>query len=169
MLIERPDNRSNLRRGELWRRGFLVLALVGMLLCSGAIAAAPAATLPADRYSAESKDDQKAITERFGIQIQSLRLSTAGYMLDFRHKVLDAKKAAYLHTYSVKPFVWDPTSNVSVTPPSTKIGILRQGKNDAREGHIYTTMFANPGRRFKQGDRVTLVLGDLVIENMEIE
>jgi len=167
MLIDRSSSWS-LKRHQGLRRGIhFGLILASLLLGTEGMAAA--ANLPAERYSAESTDDRHAIAERFGIQIQSLRLSTAGYMLDFRHKVVDAEKAAYLHSYRVKPYVWDPQANVSVTPPSTKIGILRQGKNDAREGHVYTTMFANPGRRFKQGDRVTLVLGDLVVENIEIE
>jgi len=109
------------------------------------------------------------VVEKFGIEIKSLRVSTAGYMLDFRHKVVDAAKASPLHSYSVKPYLWDPENNVSVVPPHTRIGILRQGKNDARDGRIYTTMFANPGRRFKPGDQVTLVLGDLVVEDMTIE
>ncbi|PUB76283.1 MAG: hypothetical protein DBP03_04790 [gamma proteobacterium symbiont of Ctena orbiculata] len=147
--------------------------LLGFVLFNSVVLSANAPALqpalPEIRYSAENEEHLKSIVDKFGVEIKSLRLSAVGYMLDFRHKVVDAKKAAYLHSYKIQPYVWDPKANISVVPPSTKVGILRQGKNDAREGNIYTTMFANPGRRFKRGDKVTLVIGDLVIEDMEIE
>ncbi|MEW8300757.1 MAG: hypothetical protein AB2722_17015 [Candidatus Thiodiazotropha sp.] len=154
-------------------KGYLLFLLLWFVLFNSAVLSAnaptPKPTLPEVRYSANNAEHMKSIADKFGIEIKSLRLSTVGYMLDFRHKVVDAKKAAYLHSYKIQPYVWDPKDNVSVVPPSTKVGVLRQGKNDAREGKIYTTMFANPGRRFKQGDKVTLVIGDLVIEGMKIE
>ncbi|PVV16181.1 MAG: hypothetical protein B6D82_01610, partial [gamma proteobacterium symbiont of Ctena orbiculata] len=166
-LKNRPGVITNLAKS------YLLLLLLGFVLFNSAVlsanATAPQPALPEIRYSAENVEHLKSIVDKFGVEIKSLRLTAVGYMLDFRHKVVDAKKAAYLHSYKIKPYVWDPNDNVSVVPPSTKVGTLRQGKDNAREGNIYTTMFANPGRRFKRGDKVTLVIGDLVIEDMKIE
>ena len=48
-------------------------------------------------------DDPEAIARTWGIRIESLRLSASGYMLDFRYRVVDERRAKPLFERKIKP------------------------------------------------------------------
>ena len=124
----------------------------------------------AQRYAMDEEESKVAIKEEFGVEIQPLRVTAAGNMLDFRYRVLDAEKAAALHRPQIRPYLMDPDSKARLRVPKTKVGTFRQGKNIApQKDRVYTTLFANPGRRLGPGEEITVVFGDMVLEGMRIQ
>ena len=109
------------------------------------------------------------IAERWGIEIQAIRLSANGYMLDFRYRVLDAAKAAQLSDRKATAYLIDQASGAKMAVPSPpKIGPMRTLKQ-IEAGRTYFIFFANPGKFIKPGNKVTVVVGDFRAENLIVE
>jgi hypothetical protein len=109
---------------------------------------------------------------RLGIRMEGLRLSAAGYLLDLRYRVIDPAKAAPLLDKKTRPYLLDEASGAQLAVPDTaKLGQLRTtGRNKVVHGdRDYFILFANPGRFVQAGNRMTLVMGDLRIENITVE
>lgn len=106
-----------------------------------------------------------------GIRMDGLRLSAAGYMLDFRYRVVDPDKAAVLLDRKIRPYLLDEASGAQLGVPDTaKLGQLRTtGRNKVVPDQDYFILFANPGRYVQAGTRMTLVMGDVRIENLIVE
>lgn len=122
---------------------------------------------PSAAAAAAKKAD---LAERFGIEFAALRLTSGGTMLDFRYRVVDSQKAAALLQKRSKPYLLDPVTGARLMVPSPAyIGPLRQTAVAPEVGKTYFIFFGNAGRLLKQGDRVTLVLGDARFEGLEIE
>lgn len=125
-----------------------------------AIAAAPETTVGAPRDS---------LVDRWGIEIEGLRRTSGGYMLDFRFRVLDTAKAAPLFVRATKPYLLDPVSGAKFQVPNPpKTGPLRTS-NPPKEGVVYWMFFANPGRYLEPGASVTVVIGEFEAENLIVE
>ena len=109
---------------------------------------------------------------RLGIRMEGLRLSAAGYMLDFRYRVIDPARAAPLLDKKVRPYLLDQESGAQLAVPDTaKLGQLRTtGRNKViHDDRDYFILFANPGRFVQAGSKMTLVMGDLRIDNITVE
>ena len=105
----------------------------------------------------------------WGIEIMYVRQTAAGYMLEFRYKVVDAKKAQGLFERQVKPMlIHAETGARFVVPTPAKTGALRNS-NPPKDGHTYWMFFANPGQFVKVGDNVSIEIGDFVAENLEVQ
>ncbi len=113
----------------------------------------------------------REIAGRWGVQLISLTLSAADYMMDLRFRVLDADKAALFFDHRIKPYVLAERSGAKLpVPMATKVGALRptnRGKN-IKDGKNYYMMFANPDRHVQRGDKVTLVIGDFRVEHLRV-
>ena len=112
------------------------------------------------------------VVASLGIKIRGLVLSSADYMLYFRYRVVDPAKAAPLMDRKIKPYlVVEATGNRLDIPNTPKLGLLRQTprSSSVAKERDYFIMFANPGRRLKSGDKVSLMVGDTKIENLPIE
>lgn len=109
------------------------------------------------------------VKEKWGIEVTSLRLSAAGHMVDFRYRVLDAKKAETLFVRENKPFLIDQKSEkVLGVPNKGKVGPLR-ASNMSKEDRIYWMFFGNTGGLIKPGSVVTVVIGDFRVENLVVQ
>ena len=108
--------------------------------------------------------------ERWGIQVDSIKLSAAGYMLDFRYRVLDAEKASPVLNRRVKPFLVVDASGARLMVPNTpKLGLLRQVASGTSPDRTYFMLFANPGKAVQPGSKVSLVMGDMKIEDIAVQ
>ena len=100
-----------------------------------------------------------------GIAVQSVHLSSAGYVLDMRYKVLDIEKAAAMVGRQAKPYVLVEKSGIKLgVPVSYKLGPLRQSTTHPEDGRIYFTFFSNPARHVESGDSIRLVVGEYTTE-----
>ena len=111
---------------------------------------------------------ESMLSKKWGIEIQSIRLTAENRMIDFRYKVLDPEKAASLFKRETKPYLTDRKSGKSLTVPVTaKVGPLRNS-NMPQKGRIYWMFFGNPGV-VKAGNQVDVVIGDFKAENLTVE
>jgi hypothetical protein len=114
-----------------------------------------------------------AATEaQWGIRVEGLRLSAAGSMLDFRYRVLDAKKAAPLLDGKLQPMLLDAAHGARLgVPESAVLGRIRQTarNNNIKLDRNYFIMFGNPGKVLQSGDKVTLLLGQVKITDLSVQ
>lgn len=110
------------------------------------------------------------LRETAGIEIESIRLSSAGYMLDFRYRVVNSSLAVPIMDRSAVCYVIDQKSGAKmIVPAPPKVGSLRQKTVAPTEGKIYYIMFANPGRRVQPADKVTVVINNLEIPDLIVQ
>jgi hypothetical protein len=142
-----------------------LLLLVGLCFMLSSCAA-----LSLTKQKAQNEQDWADIEEKYGIEILGIQPSAAGYMLDFRYRVVDAEKASPLFHPTVKPYLIDQKTGTSMTVPAPpKVGALRQrSAKSARTNYTSFILFANPGSQIKPSDKVTIVIGDLRIENLVV-
>ncbi len=108
--------------------------------------------------------------DRYGIQVEGVRHTAAGYMLDFRYRVVDAERAATLIHPRLRPYLVDEqTGKQYVVPTVGRVGPLRQTRAKVEAGRTYFVFFANPGRAVAQGTKVSVVMGDLVIKDLTVQ
>lgn len=146
--------------------------------------ARPEERLVAVREEAAARDArellalEQALTpleQQWGIKLLGIRLTAAGYALDFRYKVLDPRKAAPLvqRRFSPVPYVIVERTGAKLGVPFTeKAGSLRSSVTTAdqiRRGRNYTALFANPGRHARIGDRVTVAFGGFRAEHLVVQ
>jgi hypothetical protein len=113
---------------------------------------------------------EETAEQKLGIEIIGIRLSAAGYMLDFRYRAVDPERAAILFDRKTKPYlIHEGTGARFLVPAPAKVGPLRQTTNKPEAGRSYFMMFANPSRYVKAGDRVTIVFGDYRMEHLKVQ
>lgn len=154
------------RPGKL-RTGPAVLLIV-MAVCVGlTTGCASTGDESVDPQPAPPTEVEQTIEENWGVEVVALRLTGAGYMLDFRYKVLDVEKAAELFERAHKPaLIHKGTGAKLEVPRPAKTGPLRP-TNPPEAGRTYFILFSNPGV-VKAGDEVTVSIGgfeaDVVVE-----
>jgi hypothetical protein len=123
---------------------------------------------PAKPVAAIPIGEANQILRKWGIAIDGLRLTASGYMLDFRYRVLDARKARPLFERKTKPVLRDEaTGAVMSVPVPPKTGALRNS-NDPKAGKGYFMFFANPGRFLKARSRVTISIGEFSVSGIQV-
>lgn len=143
------------------RKVFLSLTLSAVLILSGCATAAKR-----DEDFGISEADPEA---KWGIRVEGIRLSAADYMLDFRYRVIDPKKAKALFKREDKPYVIDQKTGAKFMVPSPpKVGPLRTS-DIPQEGKIYFIIFANPGKYIKRGNPVTVVIGNFQAKDLIVQ
>ncbi len=135
-------------------RWFVLVALAGAVGCGNV--GRRASMTPADEW---------------GIVPVALRPTFGGNLLDFRFKVVDAKKARPLFDRRIKPYLVDRASHEALgMPEDSKLGALRAGlRNPPIAGKLYFVLFANARGTVHRGSRVDVVLGDCKLENVRVE
>lgn len=116
----------------------------------------------------EGQFEQSQPEEDWGIKVESARLSAAGYMVDFRFRVLDAAKAAQIFNRKIMPHMIDQTTGATfIVPAPPKVGQLRSSGN-IQEGKIYFIFFANPAKYVKSGNKITVEVGDFKVQDIVV-
>ena len=112
-----------------------------------------------------------SLEEQWGVKIESLRISAAGNLVDFRFRIIDPEKASYLVDRKNKAYMIDQSSGKVLSVPTTaKVGPLRQTVRYGlpKADRVYFILFGNP-HVLKSGDKATVVIGDFRAENIVIE
>jgi hypothetical protein len=159
----------------------LLVLWSGLVPCAAAAAAAqepeamvgvtaiPGPPAAAGTPHAVRAADKAALAARWGIEIQGLYLTAAGYMLDFRYRVLDPEKAAPLFERRFKPVLTDErTGAVMAVPVPPKTGALRSS-NAPQAGRTYFMFFANPGKFVARHSRVTVTIGEFSVGGLSVK
>lgn len=136
-----------------------------LVLWSGAAFGGPAEMAPGDADELPGTDIA-ALEETWGIRVDGIRRSAAGYMLDFRYRVLDPEKAAPLFERKTKPYLIDQASGKKFQVPNPpKTGPLRSS-NTPQADRVYAIFFGNPGTFIRPGSKVTVVIGDFKLTDL---
>jgi hypothetical protein len=105
---------------------------------------------------------------QWGVEVVFVRQTAAGYMLEFRYKVVDADKAKPLFLRQTKPLLTHAESGAKlIVPTPAKTGALRNS-NPPLDGHTYWMFFANPGKLVKRGEHVNIEIGDFLAERLVV-
>jgi hypothetical protein len=105
---------------------------------------------------------------QWGVEVLFVRQTSAGYMLEFRYKVLDADKAKPLFERQTKPMLTHAKSGAQlIVPTPAKTGALRNS-NSPQAGNTYWMFFANPGKLVKPGDQVKIDIGAFSAEGIVV-
>ena len=113
-----------------------------------------------------------SVEATYGIQVEGLRLTAAGSMLDFRYRVLDAQKAVPFLNGKIQPYLLDEARSAKLGVPNTpKLGRIRQTSrnNVIHTDRSYFIMFGNPGKALQSGDKVTLLLGQVKVTDLTVQ
>jgi hypothetical protein len=150
------------------RRVIVALVLMGSIGMLAGCVTAPTSDLLGQTAPAE----KPSVETTYGIKVEGLRLTAAGSMLDFRYRVLDAKKAAPMLNGKIQPYLLDETHGAKLGVPDTPVlGRIRQ---TSRNGVIHTDrsyfiMFGNPGKALQSGDKVSLLLGQVKVTDLRVQ
>jgi hypothetical protein len=105
----------------------------------------------------------------WGIEILYVRQTAAGYMLEFRYKVVDAEKAKPLFERQTKPILTHAETGAKlIVPTPAKTGALRNS-NPPLADHTYWMFFANPGKLVESGEHVNIQIGDFLAEKLVVQ
>lgn len=129
-----------------------------------AVSPAPTASHGPPRHPRE----KTFLKRRWGVEVMSVRQTAAGYMLEFRYRVLDAEKAKPLFERKTKPVLTHAESGARlIVPTPAKTGALRNS-NPPLAGHTYWMFFANPGRLVKPGEHVNVEIGEFHADGLVV-
>jgi hypothetical protein len=118
----------------------------------------------------ETTPVRRQIEASLGIESVAIRQTSAGYMLDYRYRVLDPVLAADMLDRKIKPYLLHEASGkVLAVPVTAKVGPLRQSTLKPEAGRIYFMMFGNAGNLVQAGDKVSLIIGEHRIEHLTVE
>jgi hypothetical protein len=152
------------------RKALLAAALILTLAVTALPVSRAEAGLDTSAAAQKRHPREKTFMKReWGVEIVFVRQTSAGYMLEFRYRVLDADKAEPLFDRQVKPVLTHVESGARmIVPTPAKTGALRNS-NPPLDDHTYWMFFANPAKFVKPGDLVTIEIGDFVAENIVVE
>jgi hypothetical protein len=167
-----------MNRSKRFSKVLAVVALTASTLCVSATAAASGTAEAQDRVA--NPDDAVGIVKthprqktymkrKWGVEVLWVRTTAAGYMLEFRYKVLDAEKAKPLFVRQDKPvLIHEKSGSRMIVPTPGKVGALRNS-NTPKEGTVYWMFFANPGKYVKPGDQVSIQIGDYLQQHLVVQ
>jgi hypothetical protein len=102
----------------------------------------------------------------WGVEVIGVHPVSSGYMLAFRYRVLDTKKAKPVNDMKGKAYLIDEATHTRLAVPALEnVGELRTGAAPETD-RTYFMIFGNPGRLVKAGSRVSVVIGDFHAEDM---
>jgi hypothetical protein len=128
-----------------------------------------AAVSEGNGFIQQTKEQKQALSEKWGVELVAMRSTAAGHMVDFRYRVLDAKKAAPLFKRQTKPYlIHQASGKVLAVPNTAKLGSLRNS-NTPQEGRTYWMFFGNHHRIVQKGDKVTVAIGDFRAADIEVD
>lgn len=156
---------KQIRTSSPWRR-----ALAALALCT------TAASVLADEPAAPAAPATPAAAQRLedlGVELVGVRLSGADFLIDVRYRVKDVAKAQALMERKVHPvLVNEATGERYYVPQAPKLGALRQSataKQPVQLDKVYFMLFANPDRKLRSGEKVTLHAGESTVKGLLVQ
>jgi hypothetical protein len=138
----------------------VLAAFAGQSALNGGGGSAPAAEEPSP--GAPQLVSASQFERQLGVRITQVTVSGGGGLIDVRYQVLDPDRAVALH--ESKPALVD--EGTGVVADQLFMGHNHQSAFHTAETYFY--LFDNPGSLVKPGARVTVVLGGLRLEHVEV-
>ncbi len=147
------------------------MGLPAIVLALAALAATPSAWVGegARAHAAHHPREQTLMKRQWGVEIDHVRRAAAGYMLEFRYRVTDARLAKPLFERQSNPVLIHEDSGARlIVPTPATVGALRNS-NTPQAGVYYWMFFANPGSLVKPGDHVSIEIGSFRVDGLTVE
>ena len=97
------------------------------------------------------------LLEDWGIEPVHMRLTAAGYMIEFRYKIVDTERALILSDRKDFPCLQSLKSSFKLSVPfGATVGFLKSNRRFIKKGKNYIAMFSNEGKHLLQGDKVKI-------------
>jgi hypothetical protein len=163
----------NLPLAGLLVSGLALIVTFGIAPTAQALEGSDPATITVATVAATERvrhpREKTFMKRQWGVEVVFVRQSAAGYMLEFRYKVVDADKAGPLFERQTKPLLTHAESGAKlIVPTPAKTGALRNS-NLPLAGQTYWMFFANPGKLVKQGDTVSIEIGEFLVEDLIVK
>jgi hypothetical protein len=101
------------------------------------------------------------IEERFGIRFTSLSVVGKGGLLDLRYRVVDAGKAKnFGHYAETSPML------IAADGRQVEVTIMMLHNHRVEGGRVYYILFRNTDNAIKPGEKVTIQLDDILLEQV---
>lgn len=126
-----------------------------------------------------------ALEEHWGIQVSRVGLTMAGAAVDLCYRVVSAEKAAALAEGKAETYLIDqasgakilmaPPIETGVFPAHSRARMMRQGggfppaPNRLAAGRTNSILLPNPSGILKSGSKVTVVMGDIRVEDLVVD
>ena len=105
------------------------------------------------------------LVDRLGVRVVQVALTGGGGLLDLRYQVVDADKAAGLHDPATPPAIVDEGTGLVA-----KDLLMGHAHSEGfKAGVTYYFVFENPGNLVKPGDRVSVLLGGIQVEHIDVK
>jgi hypothetical protein len=160
----------------LFNRRRWVAMSAGLLGMGAAWFAPPAHAAEAAALASVSEPPPTAAPRAIGdlgVELTAVRLAASDFLIDLRYRVKDVAKAQPLLERKLHPvLVNEATGDRFYVPQAPKVGELRQSatsKQPAIVDRVYFVLFANPDRKLKSGEKVTLYAGDSVVKDLVVQ
>jgi len=151
--------------------GALAAAIITSAAAAQTAAPAPGTTRPAARPLAIPRSQRAELyyARRFGVDQLQVRSTASGQSVEFRYRVLDPNKAAWLNDKKAGPVLTDQRTGTKLAVPAVEnVGSLRQVA-PPEAGKEYWMIFQNPGKLVKSGDKVDIVIGPVRFSGLMVE
>ncbi len=104
-----------------------------------------------------------------GVDSLAVKSVEAGELIRFSYRVVDPTKAQMLNDKKQEPLLNDERAHVQLVVPKVAfVGPLRQSTTPEM-GKVYWIMFSNKGGNVKRGDRVSVLVGKVHLDNLLVE
>lgn len=108
-------------------------------------------------------------TATLGVDSLSVRRTNAGNLIRFSYRITNPEKAKAIADRQTKPVLIGHSSHAMLeVPVMDKVGPLRQATRP-EAGKEYWMVFSNKGDVVKNGERVSVVVGNFRIDGLRIE
>lgn len=151
---------SHLRKIH-WREGLFILAI--LLLAAMAVWMAASQVL-GERTQQQQSAALAAFEAESGIRVLRVVMTAGGGMLDLQYQVIDPDKSLIVHDDDSPPTLIDQASGTLIATP--------WHDHSFRELHTavtYHELIMNAGGLLERGDKVTLTLGKVKLEDLIVQ
>ena len=153
--------------------GFALIASLGFAPAAQASEVSDQTTITVATFASSEQvshpRDKTFMKRQWGVEVLFVRRVAAGYMLEFRYKVLDPEKAKALFERQTKPVLTHARTGAKlIVPTPAKTGALRNS-NLPLADHTYWMFFANPGKFVKPGEQVSIEIGDFLADKLVVQ
>jgi hypothetical protein len=151
-----PENRVKALRIAVALAALLILATAGWLIYR---------QLNAQAEGPYVLPRSAAIEDKYGVRFTFLALTGRDGLIDVRYRIVDAGKAKNFGHYT-------ETSPMLIAEDSgERVEVTRMGLHNHRvePGLIFHILFRNTANAIKQGELVTIQVGDLKLEHVRVQ
>ena len=169
-MLAKPTNdaliKTNSPRANLPFPKWLLGAALAVLLTAAAVftlAFRPIA--PAGSISQVDPAQMAAMQAAWGVRFTNVAVVAGGGFLDIRYQAIDPDKALALHDEDSLPVLIDQATGTVLDKGGSHAG----HSDTMRAGSTYYLLYQNTGGIVRPGSRVTVKIGEVMLENLIVQ